>query len=301
VNIPLYLSVLLRFKYLVAAGLVLACVLAFFSFFRISDGAITPRASEEWVAYTRVLVTENDFDLGRLQNTPEALQSSPVPTLTTLALIYAQLVDSDPVRQLMLRDGPIEGEVEVAAVPAAQGSDEALPILSIAGIADTPEKAAERSSRQARAFQQYLVRLQEEDNVPESQRVQLSIVQQTEPELLSGRSVTLPIAVFLAVVVAVVGLAFLLENLRPRPAAGPQAEAGSADGAVGQAGASRWRLRRHAAPAAHSGGSEESGVEVVPRLHARAQRVVPAGGGGAGEDAAQHEPQRGRGEPPSRA
>jgi uncharacterized protein involved in exopolysaccharide biosynthesis len=53
--------------------------------------------------------------------------------------------------------------------------------------------------------------------IPNGDRVDLQVLQNaTPPVVVVPRKKTLAIVVFLAVVVAVVGLAFVLENLRPR-------------------------------------------------------------------------------------
>jgi hypothetical protein len=53
--------------------------------------------------------------------------------------------------------------------------------------------------------------------IPNGDRVDLQVLQNaTPPILLQPRRKTLPIVIFVAVMTAVVGLAFILENARPR-------------------------------------------------------------------------------------
>jgi hypothetical protein len=64
--------------------------------------------------------------------------------------------------------------------------------------------------------------------------VYLEVVKQpTRPELFSGRSFTRPIVVFLAVMFAVIALAFVLENTRPRIHALPNERTGVENVAAG--------------------------------------------------------------------
>ena len=92
-----------------------------------------------------------------------------------------------------------------------------LPIVQVNSYATTPERAKELTKRQIDAFRRYLAREQEANAIPEEKRVLITEMQTAMPaELLTGRSKTLPVVVFMTVMLGFVGLAFLLENLRPR-------------------------------------------------------------------------------------
>jgi hypothetical protein len=221
VDLQLYARVLWRFRVLVAIGLAAAASLAFVSFFRVDPAAsnmLAYRQAEEWVSYTRLLVTPGGFPWGRLVpagNDPEAAEQG---RLTSLAIIYSKLADGDAVRSIMRREGPIQGRVEIATLPAGQNSSEDLPIISIAAISDSPEAAKALARRQANAFGEYLVAEQRRSDIPPNQRVKLEVVNDAKTaELMTGRSKTLPIVVFMTVMFAVIALAFLLENLLPAP------------------------------------------------------------------------------------
>jgi hypothetical protein len=63
----------------------------------------------------------------------------------------------------------------------------------------------------------YLKNQQRAAQIPAAQRIDLQILKRsTRPVVIEPLKKTLPIAIFLAVAVATVGLAFVLENLRPR-------------------------------------------------------------------------------------
>ena len=178
-----------------------------------------------------LLVTEPDFPIGRSvfeeevppvgTDRPQTYtpKFAPSTRFIELANIYAELVTGDEVRELMLRDGPIRGIVEATPLVATNGSDAPLPMLSIRGLASTPEGAMLVARRANKAFQQFLDIQQDRGGVPASQRAVLTQVRQPSPAttvMLEGRSKTVPIVVFLTVMLAVIGLAFILENLRPR-------------------------------------------------------------------------------------
>ncbi len=242
-DLNLYVGVLWRFRYVVLAGFILALALAFLSFVRVPS--LDYRQSEEWASYSKLFVTQEGFPWGSsIIETPSATSSASgaeqlgtvrlaESRFSTLAILYSQLADSDAVRQIMLQDGPLNGTIEAAPVLTEDG--EALPLISVAGIADTPARARTLTVRATDALLTYLMDEQQRNAIPSNERVTLDVVARAgKPKLLDARSITLPIVVFLTVMIAAVGLAFLLENLRPRtdPLGGWTAAAPSGGGAA---------------------------------------------------------------------
>jgi capsular polysaccharide biosynthesis protein len=233
-DLQLYIRVIWRFRFLVLGGVILALLLAFASIARFSfDGgpSVTFREKEKWVSVGTLLVTEPDFPIGRSvfeeevppvgTDRPQTYtpKFAPSTRFIDLANTYAELVTSDAVREIMLRDGPLRGLVEATPLVATNGSDAPLPMISIRGLAASPEAAMLVAQRANKAFQEYLNNQQDRGGVPTSQRAVLTQVRQPSPAttvMLEGRSKTVPIVVFLTVMLAVIGLAFILENLRPR-------------------------------------------------------------------------------------
>jgi hypothetical protein len=233
VDLHLYFRVLWRFRLLVAAGILFATLLAFFSFVRLSfeDGKPTfvYRETERWTSRAVLLVTEPDFPLGRAvfkEDIPPAASSrvqeiipkfAPSSRFIELATVYAQLATSDQVKRIIRRDGPMSGVIEAVPLIATNGTDAALPMISIGAIATTPQGAVRLAARATDAFSQYLETEQNRTAIPAEERVVLSVIQRpSRVELLNGRSKTLPAVVFITVLLAFLGLAFILENLRPR-------------------------------------------------------------------------------------
>jgi hypothetical protein len=224
VDLRLYGSVLWRFRVLVALGAVLAVALATLSVFRIGADGVQYRQSELWSSTTRLGVTQRGFPEGRLFAgiaTPEDVAKLDIPVadparLNTLAVQYAELATSDPVRRLMLHDGPIGGKI--IATPVVVGENRVmLPYLDIMSISTTPERAVRLAQRSAKALATYIESRQRANNVPTSDRVVVEqIVRPKAPKIFQPRSKTMAIVVFLATMFATIGLAFLLENLRPR-------------------------------------------------------------------------------------
>jgi hypothetical protein len=111
------------------------------------------------------------------------------------------------------------------AVPTIQGAT--LPVIALSGRANTANEAVSAVEYGRRALVEYVEREQQAGKIPTHQRIDLQIVQRaTPPVVVQPRKKTLAVIVFVALVVATVGLAFILENLRPRmravaPAAPP--------------------------------------------------------------------------------
>lgn len=223
-DLRLYGSILWRFRLLVALGAVLAVALATLSIFQISGDGVRYRQSELWSSVTRLGVTQRGFPEGRLFagiETPEDAAKLDIPVadparLNTLAVQYAELATSDPVRRLMLRSGPVGGKI--IATPVVVGENRVmLPYLDILAISTTPERAARLAQRSAAALTSYIEAQQRANNVPASDRVVVEqIVRPKRPVIFQPRSKTMAIVVFLATMFGTIGLAFLLENLRPR-------------------------------------------------------------------------------------
>jgi hypothetical protein len=233
-DLHLYLRVLWRFRVLVAAGFLLGLLLATLSVVRVDPGGapvVSYREKEQWVSVATLLVTQPEFPLGRSvfeeqvppvgTDRPQTFTPKYAPSsrFVELANVYAELVTGDAVRERMLEDGPVGGLVEAVPLVAQNGSDAPLPMVGIRGLATTPERAVTVAERASKAFQAYLAAEQNRDGVPPGERVVLREVRQptlATTVLLEGRSKTVPIVVFLTVMLAVVGLAFVFENLRPR-------------------------------------------------------------------------------------
>jgi capsular polysaccharide biosynthesis protein len=116
----------------------------------------------------------------------------------------------------MLRSGPIDGEVVAEPVIAENGIT--LPLIDVTATAGSEEAAIALAQRAANALDRYVEQQQLSNKVPASDRVVLQkVLRAEEAELTKPRPKTIPVVVFLVVMAGAIGLAFLLENLRPSP------------------------------------------------------------------------------------
>jgi len=223
-DLALFARVMWRFKVLVGGGLLLAVVLAVLSTAKLSvvDGkpTLTYRKPAVWQSQTSLLITQPGFPWGRIaaSTTPSSSPGSPATYLdagglANLTTLYTRLATSDPViSQLRL-----PRTESVSSQPVVDESDHILPIVGILGLAPTPREAARLSIRAADIFRKYVEDQEQAAGIPVNQRIVLRIVNRVSPPLLVlGHKKTVPILAFLIVLIATVGTAFVLENLRPR-------------------------------------------------------------------------------------
>jgi hypothetical protein len=229
----LYARVLWRFRLIVAIGFAFALLLATLSVVRVGTHGISYRNSELWSTTMRMLVTQRGAPEVRLY-AQEPTQPGQIPPsagdqaaklgipiadparFNTLAILYAEFATSDPVRRLMLRGGPIRGEIAATAL-RDDASGVLLPLIDLVAISTSRREAVALAQRSASALDMYVARQQKANNVPTSDRVVVRTIDKPRvPQVYQPRSKTMPIVVFLVVMLATAGLAFLLENLRPR-------------------------------------------------------------------------------------
>jgi len=151
---------------------------------------------------------------------PKLLEAE--PGAVAGALVASAARQSDPVRAIMARQGPITGTIEAAALPATQNSSDVLPIISIAAITDSRNGAITLAGRASSALVSYIEQEQAQNGIPTLDRVKLTTLNHPDQaKVFAKPSTTLPVAVFLTVLIATIGMAFILENLRPRIRSAP--------------------------------------------------------------------------------
>jgi hypothetical protein len=212
-DLPLYCRVLWRFKIVVAVGLVLAIGLSFLSLYKVSTGGkLTPRKSTQYVSYATLFVTQPGFPWGSLHPPTSADPAR----FTSLAILYSQLATTDPVQQLLLKSGPLDGKVEVAPL-LDPSNQEALPLISVAAFANAPAASEKLAQRETDALLTYIRAQQATSSISDENRVLVTLVKRpTDARVFQKAKKTLAIVVFLGLLMATCGVAFLLENLRPR-------------------------------------------------------------------------------------
>lgn len=231
-DLRLYFRVIWRFRLIVVAGLVLGLLLALLSYARVSFAggkpSISYRQSETWRSTTQLFITQGGFPWGRTvlpyktAQTPTGTQIVPSDfadpnRLSNLSYYYAQFANSDEVHQLVAsRTRGIRGFVTAQAL-LDESTRFSLPFVDIQGRARTPQEATTLANAGATAFKDYMTRQQVAAGIPTVQRVTLSVTSRANGAVLVvGRRKTTPVVIFLTTMLAAIGLAFILENLRPR-------------------------------------------------------------------------------------
>lgn len=216
-DLSLYLRVLWRFRVIVGLGLLLALSLTFLSVVRVSfdhgKPQFTYRLSQTWSSTETLLITAKGTPWARIND-----QSVTPGGLATLSAFYAALANSDKVQERLRESGRVPGvmfaQPVVDRVTQNRGP---LPFVSIIGTAKRGVDAVSTASRGGNALIDYVVSTQNSANIPKSQRIQITVLTEAQPaKLLAGRKKTLPIVIFVTIMIATIGLAFILENLRPR-------------------------------------------------------------------------------------
>ncbi|HET8606522.1 MAG TPA: hypothetical protein VFL66_05765 [Gaiellaceae bacterium] len=242
-DLPLYFRVVWRFRMLVLPGVLLAIALAVLSYGKVDLAhglKVTPRRAPVFQADGLLLITQHGFPWGSSQqqyvagDAAKGLPPAPIgdfSRMSGIAMIYSELADSDAVRALT-RPKPSKTEKVVTSpyAPASAPPGTVLPMVALSAQAATAARAALLVDARVDAFRRYLLDRQARAKTPDADRVVIQVLKRGDPATatqISGAKKTLPIVVFLAVVTAVLGLAFMLENMRPqiRPLEAPALEA----------------------------------------------------------------------------
>jgi hypothetical protein len=231
-DLPLYFRVLWRFRLLVLPGFLVAIALAVLAYGKVSFAhgvTVTPRATPVFHTDAILLVTQKGFPWGESQQPYVAGDVSkgvpPVPVgdfsrMSGIAMIYSELADSDTVKA-RTRPKPAKTEKVVTSpyAPAGAPPGTVLPMVALSAEAASPARAAALINARIGAFKSYISTRQADAHLSDAKRVEVQVLRAGDPKTavaISGKKKTLPVVVFLAVMIAVTGLAFMLENMRPR-------------------------------------------------------------------------------------
>jgi capsular polysaccharide biosynthesis protein len=214
VDLALYGRVIWRFKFLVLAGFVGAIVLATLSFAKVSfdhnQPKLTYRKAETWQSTATILISQKGFSWGSLQASQAAFSG-----LGALPSFYSQLIESRALRE---RVG-LEYEGSVFASPIVDKSTgyiAALPLIQITALSSSSTGAITLARRTTNVFLAFMAQQQQAAHLRANQRVVLTVVNPPQgASVVTPRKKTLPIVIFVMVMTATLGLAFVLENLRP--------------------------------------------------------------------------------------
>ncbi|KRE25931.1 hypothetical protein [Agromyces sp. Soil535] len=239
---PKYLQTLWSYKWLLAFGVVVAAIAAFFAGFTVTNGQVESRAVKSYTAGTTVLVTSPSDTLYQAQIPGRPIEEGVTPAepldLSASAQIYAYIVSGARIRDHVESEvGQLDEDTEtITAIrrTTQPAGDERfpgslkLPVLEVVGTASTEDRAEEISAAATTAFLGYVEAEQTEQQIPAENRVQLEVL--TEGKAVEGETSNpaIPIVItFFAVFLAFVALAFVLAAFRSRRAGKPGAQRGA--------------------------------------------------------------------------
>lgn len=223
-EIPTYLRVLWRSKWLLVVGAVVAAVAAFFAGFTITNGQVEPRAEQSYRAGTTLLLNGPDQPLYQAvipgQELQEGQTQPQTVDLTSRAILYAYLISGQDMRATVESQiGTFAEEETLTALrrttqPAGDESFAGryvLPILEVIGTASTPERAEQISRTAAQTFEAQVVADQTAAEIPEGNRVLISTIDQKPGTALEGSNPAIPVVVtFLGVFLLFVAAAYII-------------------------------------------------------------------------------------------
>lgn len=206
-----------RFRWISCAGFVLACLLAVLATARISSAGLTYRTPVIYTAQTKLFVTQAGFPWGRTILPGSATSSGPYADPTRfvfLAGIYATLANSNQIQTRLVN--PRNNEVLTARPEVDPQTQAALPVIDLISFAPSTRRAVEMAAQATSMLRHYVETEQNGAGIPSRQRVLLQALQQPyKVTIASGRKKTVPIVVFMTVILATIGLILALENIRP--------------------------------------------------------------------------------------
>ena len=232
-DLDLYMRVVWRFRFLIVAGFLIAAALAFLSYVRVDFDGKTPtlsyRSSETWQSSATILVSERGFPAGvslledpnatELERDPKERVYSDPSRFEGLAVLYAKFAESDEVKAAVRRTGPISGTYFAQPMKTDDGAHY-LPFVLVTATSSSSEEARDLATRATDALRAYIISNQDQNQIPEERRVEIPVVNHADSAtLVSGRSPMMPILILLVGLATTLGLAFVLENLRPRTVA----------------------------------------------------------------------------------
>ena len=226
---PKYLQTLWSYKWLLAFGLIVAIVAAFFAGFSITNGQVESRAVKTFSAGTTVLVTSPTDTLYQAQVPGQPVDptvTAPQPLdLAGAAQIYAYIVAGQTIEDEVVAEvGPLDEDTEsITAIrrTTQPAGDERfpgslkLPVLEVVGTATTEQRAEDISAAATDAFLAYVIAEQESQQIAPENRVELEVLARgaaVEGDT-SNPSITIEIS-GVAVFLGVVALALILGVIR---------------------------------------------------------------------------------------
>jgi hypothetical protein len=188
-----------------------AVVLTFFALFRLdfSGGPLVSfRHRPVWQS-TETLRVKAPQPIGTAPTGRPMSKAQHRQRIVSFAVFYANLVNSDVIRNRARRSGPLRGNYEASASVRTNGASwrGPGPFVSINAVAGSPAHAAQTAARVSRSSRAYIAQAQNAAQIARSARVRLDVVSASgKTTLVRGRRLTGPL-VALGAVLALLALA----------------------------------------------------------------------------------------------
>jgi hypothetical protein len=239
-DLRLFGRVIRRFWFVISAAFVVALALAVLSIYQVSVSnglVLKARKATFYKADATLFVTEPGFPWGYADQPYRVIgKATPVlhgdqARLTNLAQVFAEYANGDEVAATLKRQG-LKGKIDAEPLTTNPNvGAPTLPLIDIAGIAAGKQAARRVAQGATDALVAYVEAQARAAEIPRNRRVKIQVLQQPKKVTVFQKpKQTVPILVFLTVMLAAIGLAFVLENMRPRPA--PKAVERDEDGPV---------------------------------------------------------------------
>jgi hypothetical protein len=233
VDITQHLRVIRRWHRVLVASAVLGTVLAGLFLFKVSPSGLEFRRPEKWESTSTLLVTQAGFPWGRttLPGTdgtdapaataatdPNAAKAGQAGTsfanpqrLSLLAIIYSFISQSNAIDQV---GTPLPPGGEVTAQELSNQSSGSLPLFKLTTAAQTGPAADKLNVERTRALIKYLGDQQDANQVPNGQRVQVSVLNRPFAARIASHGAMLGAAILFLALAAGLAACYLLESLR---------------------------------------------------------------------------------------
>jgi hypothetical protein len=217
-DLSLFLAVLWRSRRLMIVGVALAAALAVLAYgqpsFSGGKPTLKPRGAEVWQSESQLLIAQAGFPYRQ-----SAEATEPARSMGSLSPIYANLANGGLVQAEIRRQFGLTGSVK-AQEDVDLAAATFLPFVTFIATAPAPGEATRLANGAASVFKAFVARQQAATGVPAARRIQLAIVEPgTNAKLVEGHRLSIPILVFVAILIGTIALILIRENLRLHAAA----------------------------------------------------------------------------------
>jgi hypothetical protein len=264
VDITQHLRVLSRWHRVLIASAVLGLMLAVLFLAKLSFSGgfkMEWRRPEKWQSTSTLFVTQRGFPWGRTTlpggtggpQDAKAIDPKGAPKegdpgtsyadperLSLLAIIYSFITQSNTIKAI---DSKLPPGGTVSAEELANNNAGALPLFKLTTTGQSPETANALNTERSAALTRYLAQQQDENEVPQGQRVRVSVLNKPLATRVSSHGAVLGAALLFLALAAGLATAYTLEALRlgrERTAAEQEREQLGKPNEQGEVVAARW-------------------------------------------------------------